>query len=388
MVSSHRRRMRISEIDQEIARLQAERQALLDSPTLSVDAVPVEIISQIFLACLSDLPFAPGEFDLVAVLSHSLATDGKTSLKRLVEGVDLWLSCSQSRPLSHHRRWKSMELNVPLTGLRDLAGTTGGLLHLTHLLLGSAYYDWGAGPEAGHDAEEPITLFAVAPRLRNLHLVLEIMHHLGRPDHVQLPYGQLTSFTGTSFSVRECLEILAKTPSLVDCVFYVHANVNLVALPFSLRLSRLKSLKLFTTGSQPYRCPVMILNNLTLPALETLVLGREDGTEPEIIESFPLTAQKSLQAMPTLATLTLLEWDEQDVVHALSLLDDDVRLGDMSQGTGIFIPELQSLTIQCEKRDNGCDEEFSYNTLLRLLDMMSARPTPLHSFRLVWTSSL
>lgn len=92
--------------------------------------------------------------------------------------------------------------------------------------------------------------------------------------------------------------------------------------------------------------------------------------------------------MPTLETLTLLEWDEQDVVHALSLLGDDVRLGDMSQGTGIFIPELQSLAIQCEKRDNGCDEEFSHNTLLRLLDTMSVRPTPLRSFRLVWTSSL
>jgi hypothetical protein len=46
-----------------------------------------------------------------------------------------------SRIIPHHRRWKNIELNVPLTGLLDLAGTipTGGLLHLTHLLLGSAY---------------------------------------------------------------------------------------------------------------------------------------------------------------------------------------------------------------------------------------------------------
>jgi hypothetical protein len=46
----------------------------------------------------------------------------------------------------HHRRWESIELNVPpsLVCLRDLAKTipTHGLPHLTDLLLGSVQTDW------------------------------------------------------------------------------------------------------------------------------------------------------------------------------------------------------------------------------------------------------
>jgi hypothetical protein len=43
--------------------------------------------------------------------------------------------------------------------------------------------------------------------------------NLSELDRVQLPYRQLTSFTGTSFNTTECLFILAQT--LVTCVFYV-----------------------------------------------------------------------------------------------------------------------------------------------------------------------
>ncbi|KAF7336890.1 F-box domain-containing protein [Mycena venus] len=452
MASPDSRRRRIAEIDEEIARLQAERQALADCLTFPVVTLPVEIVSQIFMYCLPDDPLAPGAFDPAVVLgqvcrlwrdialslpdlwsSWSLAVDGNIPFGRVVMGINLWMSRSQNRPLSirlhhrdgagndvsyadecwwelvsdferevmpsivpHHRRWKKLELNDPLTHLRDLAKVipTDGLPHLTHLLLGSVQLDWGAN---NPDEDEPVTLFADAPQLQNLHLVLEEDGGLERFDHVELPYGQLTSFTGTSFGSCESLTLLDKAPSLVDCVFYIGSTEHM-GIPISSDLPHLQSLKLFTTG--PKVDLAIVLENLTLPALETLVLGRHQGRVENDLASLLLRSECAIQHfscqsmdsdelvdcleyMPTLMTLDLFDYDQREVVEVIRHLDFNLDKHGVE-----LISNLQTIAIQCQKWDKGHEAEFSYNALIALLQAMSKRRTPLRHFRLVWTSSL
>ncbi|KAJ7679110.1 hypothetical protein DFH06DRAFT_1165736, partial [Mycena polygramma] len=198
MASPDTRRARIAEIDQQIAQLQAERDVLVDSLTFPVISLPVEITSQIFLHCIPDDPLNSDSFNAAVVLGHvcrqwrdialalpdlwsawSLAIDGNISRTRLLTGLNLWLARSHNRPLSfrlhhrdgagtpedqlwwgrvddfdmellptivsQHRRWKNLELNVPLTVLGCLSEVVpdDGLPYLTHLLLGSTQEDWG-----------------------------------------------------------------------------------------------------------------------------------------------------------------------------------------------------------------------------------------------------
>ncbi|KAJ6507833.1 hypothetical protein C8R47DRAFT_942892, partial [Mycena vitilis] len=340
------RHARLAEIDREIALLQAERDALVNSLKFPIISLPVEITSQIFLHCIPGDPLSPGSFYPAVVLGHvcrqwreialavpdlwsswSLAIDGNISRKRLLTGLNLWLARSQTRPLSlrlhhrdgagpdvspqdehwwevatdfdvamlpaivpHHRRWENVELNIPLTIVHNLAKVVpvDGLPNLTHLLLGSSQEDWVAYT----DDQGPITLFADAPQLRSLHLVLEAQNNLDRMDHVELPYDQLTHFTGTLFGALECLTLLAKTPLLVECVFYMGTRVPTVNVHAS-TLPHLKSLKLF--ASAPNVHPAIVLEHLTLPALDTLVLGREELAMPHVLSSFVLRSQCTIR---------------------------------------------------------------------------------------------
>jgi hypothetical protein len=120
--------------------------------------------------------------------------------------------------------------------------------------------------------------------------------NLSELDRVQLPYGQLTSFPGTSFNTTECLFILAQTPTLVDCVFYVCSSNRVAPVVTSFSsistLAHLKSLKLFTTGLNAYA--ISIFGRLTLPSVETLVLGHGgEDTVSYFTQSFPWFIRRS-----------------------------------------------------------------------------------------------
>ncbi|KAJ7679113.1 hypothetical protein DFH06DRAFT_505364 [Mycena polygramma] len=445
MATPDARRARIAEINQQIAQLQAERDLLVDSLTFPVISLPVEITSQIFLHCIPDDPLNSDSFNAAVVLGHvcrqwrdialalpdlwsawSLAIDGNISRTRLLTGLNLWLARSHNRPLSfrlhhrdgagpedelwwervddfdkellptigsQHRRWKNLELNVPLTVLKGLSEILpdDGLPYLTHLLLGSVEDELLTDAYTDEDA---ITM--CAPQLRSLHLVLESQRNLDRMGHVQLPYAQLTHFTGTFFSAHECLVILARMPLLVECVFYVSRRTTAVHHVSAPSLPYLKSLKLFSTA--PNAHPATVLHGLTLPALETLVFGRE---EVEVAQMFTFFVMRSecairhfscqsmegedlascLEDMPVLTTLDLFDYDQNVVVDVLRQLEYelDVPLPPLVQA-------LQSITIRCQKQETGHAAEFSYNAVLQFLERMQS--TPLKRFRLVWTTSL
>ncbi|KAJ6456345.1 hypothetical protein C8R47DRAFT_1165415 [Mycena vitilis] len=449
MAAPDTRRARIAEINQQIAQLQAERDLLVDSLTFPVISLPVEITSQIFLHCIPDDPLRSDDPFNAVVLGHicrqwrdialalpdlwsgwSLAIDGNSSRTRLETGLKFWLARSQARPLpirvhhrdgtgpdvsqvelwwkrvgyfgiallptigSQHRRWKTLELNVPLTVLRGLSKILPDdrLPYLTHLLLGSVEEDLLANADTDEDS---ITMFADAPQLRSLHLVLEARRNLDRMGHVQLPYAQLTHFTGTFFSAHECLVILARMPLLVECVFYVSRHTTAV---HHVSAPSLKSLKLFS--ATPDAHPVTVLDDLTLPALETLVLGREEADMAQMFTFFVRRSEcairhfscqsmegeelaSCLEDMPVLATLDLFDYDQHGIADVLRHLK--YQLGAPPEQ---LVPGLQGITIRCQKQGVGHAVEFSYNAVLELLERMAKRPTPPKRFRLVWTTSL
>ncbi|KAJ7757803.1 hypothetical protein DFH07DRAFT_459517 [Mycena maculata] len=438
------RRIRIAQIDEKIAQLQAERHALIASFTFPVITLPVEITSEIFVRCLSDNPLDYSTTEVAVVLGHvcrrwrdialsipclwagwSLAIDRGTSLQQICAGIKLWLSRSKDRPLSirlyhadgvrrdvdeededwwerawdfghavvpllleHQRRWKNIDFSVPVSILRSIPPLTQGHSDLTHLVLGSAERDWGGGGD-----EEVITYFALAPKLRSLHIVLE-EHHLSQMDPVQLPYAQLTSFTGTMFSPMECAFILSLTPALVEGVFYLHdGDANMahhVASPTT--LSHLKSLKLWSTTARVR--PVEALDYLTLPSLETLAFGCckltaglwtfwERSDECAIRHFFCESMEwrelrNCLELMSELDTLELLQYDQQVVTDVMRRLHHHGELSSL-------LPELQSLTVHCHKKRH--DGDFPFIDLLSLLEEL-VTCTPLQRFRLTWTSPL
>ncbi|KAJ7158458.1 hypothetical protein C8R46DRAFT_1109227 [Mycena filopes] len=456
MTASDARRARITEINAEIARLVAERLALSESLTFPVTTLPVEITSEVFLYCVPDDPQDPSSFNPAIALGHvcrqwrdvalslpqlwtalSVAVDGVVYGSHISTGLGSWLLRSQNRPvtirlhhrdgacpdatgtderwwdiagdktgvilptiLAHHQRWENVEFNIPLTLLRPLADFTpnDGLPSLRHLLLGSAQEDWG-----GNDIR-PINLFANAPRLRSLHLVLEASCSLSRMDHVRLPYRQLTSFTGTNFSAHECLTVLASTPSLIECVFYVNGRASAFQIGIP-PLRHLKSLKLLADVHQGVA--VAVVDHLSLPALETLVLlehghGHEQLLLSPTLDSLSLRCGYSLlhfschaqdyndldhclDSMPALTTLELLDHDQAGLADVIRHLDHALS----ESGPDQVVPNLQSLTIECHRREKGKVEESSYNAVIYLLSMLATRiPTPLQHFRMVWTSLL
>ncbi|KAJ7081774.1 hypothetical protein B0H15DRAFT_853480 [Mycena belliarum] len=347
----------------------------------------------------------------------------------IIHGLELWLSRSQHRLLSlrlyqkndwsqnnnsadekwwnraasfgsdvlpfiiaHSQRWERVELNIPISMTHTLSDPNEGLANLTHLVLGSTQEDWGPGDD------DPITLFSQAPRLRNLHLILETENNLnlGRLDRVALPFHQLTSLTGTLFGALECLVVLSKTPALVECDFHVGPTIPEGNFSPGTTLPCLKSLKLWSTARNVHHSAV--LHHLTLPILETLVVGRG---ETRLVPALRSLVDRShcnirhfscgstvdreellecLYTLPMLLTLELLDLSQTDAVELIRRLDFE-----LDQTAGL-VPHLESIALQCRRSHQ--DGDFSFAALHRLLDTMAARPLPLRNFRLTWTTSL
>ncbi|KAJ7476229.1 hypothetical protein FB451DRAFT_269696 [Mycena latifolia] len=412
------RRVRIAEIDREIAKLQTERQTLVESLIFPVLTLPVEITSQIFVECLPPTPPSASTFDAPLVLgrvcsrwreialstpqlwaSWSLAIDGG-SLSRVIYSLKLWLERSKNCPLSirlhhkdctsedvnsddedwwersadfggeitpilgqHYRQWESMEFNMPLSCLRGLSSfvPNGGLPFLRHLTLGSSQEDW-AGTSSFHPV--PLTLFAEAPRLTSVHLILED-NHFPLMEQVHIPYAQLTSFTGTAFSLSECLTLLAQTPALVDCVFYLETHDNLSPFGLSIQpLLHLKTLKLWSSVAYAY----LILGLVTLPSLETLSIACHPGSSSAtryVVDSFFSRSGCNLRSLSfssgllevfsavlqdnssMLSTLELLDYPQQDAFQLLRYLQQIME----SDG----VPHLEDFTIYLKTEGNEGD---------------------------------
>lgn len=443
------RRLRIVQIDQEIAQLQTERHALVESLAFPVITLPVEITSLIFIHSLPDNPLDPTASDAAVVLgsvcrqwreialsipqlwsSWSLAIDGQWDYLDLIrDSFELWVSRSKNQPLSirlhhingtgqdasaqdqewwdlayncgidlvemvgeHHRRWKNIEFSIPVTFLQRLS-PLDGLPHLTHLVLGSNQEDWGGSD----NSEEPFTLFGAAPQLRSLHMILDTQNHLSRFDKVLLPYAQLTNFTGTRFSALECLFVLSRMPALVECLFYIGGSAPMLAnndFSSPITLPHLTSLKLWSMGSRSQ--PSIVLQHLTLPSLEMLAVGRDD----DIHTPYTFAPLLALSEYP-LQHFSCESLEPEDVSKYLEVMPDLLTLEllnyDQQKAMGVIqhlhskleaddLPLIPPLeNITIHCQRKPHDGDFSFHALLLLLDRF---PSSLRRFRLVWTTSL
>ncbi|KAJ7757798.1 hypothetical protein DFH07DRAFT_1060592 [Mycena maculata] len=441
------RRIRIAQIDEKIAQLQAERHALIASFTFPVVTLPVEITSQIFVHSLPDDPLDYSTAEVAVILGRvcrqwrdialsiprlwaawSFAIDGGSSLQGIRDGMELWLSRSKDRPLSirvyhvggsseevdeddlawwqawdvgnvvvpilleHYRRWENIEFNVPVSMVRDLYSLDANQAppNLTRLVLGSAEGDWGS-----LEGDSPITFLAQAPKLRSLHLVLDAEYHLWGMDPVRLPYAQLTSFTGSMFGWMECAFILSLMPALVDCVFHIRNRVPVGAhhsVSSPTTLPHLTSLKLWS--ATPKARPVDALEYLTLPNLATFAVGCDED-EINFGHFYFEFWERSDECTIRHFSCESLKAEElsQCLGTMRELLTLELLHYDQQEVMSVIrclhgkLKELQSLTVHCHKKRH--DGDFSFRALLSLLEEMSSRPTtPLRRFRLMWTSLL
>lgn len=159
----------------------------------------------------------------------------------------------------HSPQWQDMEFSVPFNDLSQLQ-VQGSLPSLEKLVLGSR--------PRRKIAQLPITAFSDAPRLREVHLILDGDLGVG-PHLIVLPWAQLTSFTGTVFALEDCLYVLLWASSLEEGSFHYsghHRDQDLSPLP---PLTRLKSLKL---AEHDTHILVEIFRCITVTALKTLNL--------------------------------------------------------------------------------------------------------------------
>ncbi|KAJ7476043.1 hypothetical protein FB451DRAFT_265630 [Mycena latifolia] len=145
----------------------------------------------------------------------------------------------------------------------------GGFPLLEHLTIGREGADVDFGPGG-------IDFFDTAPRLRSVEIVLDPNGDINI-ELFSLPWANLTSFTGTTFSTDGCLFVLARCPILVDCAFSKCTLEDTVAaLPLP-PITALQFLSVDTSYSL-----LRFLGALTLPQLETLRARLGTGSRANI----------------------------------------------------------------------------------------------------------
>nr|GAT45220.1 predicted protein [Mycena chlorophos] len=437
---------RLAQIDAEAARLYSERAAVAQSLAYPVLKLPVEITSLIFAHCVPQNALNCTLWRAAVVLSsvcrhwHAVAlatAELWTSIpleidrhrpKKTAKGVKLWMARSKTQPLAlrlspvsdpgdmfsdqadawwdkvydfeeyllpvvllHRARWQHLEVSVPLSVLRRACNADiKPLPELTHLSLAPMQEAerWDSA-----DSQESVSLFKMAPKLQSLHLTVENTTDFQWIERIAMPYLQLTTFIGTGFTPSECLAMLRLMPNLVHCAFSVSArdsDYDDERLP----MEHLKTLQLCSAA--PTARPQSILEELTLPRLEALSVGRDDGRVLSWVlvhliersactirffsceELNPEDVPECLDALPNIETLELLNYAQDAAVRALRHLYAGV--------TGYAAPQprwktLESLTLVCRKQLHHGDFPFTF--LLELLEVL-----PVKRFHLLWDTSL
>ncbi|KAJ7461661.1 hypothetical protein FB451DRAFT_1562906 [Mycena latifolia] len=390
-------------------------------------ALPLEILSEIFIHCLPDSEFmqpdtnsAPlillgvcRKFRAVALTTPKLwsSLNFDIQMATRTEFADLlrvWLPRARSAPLSlclHDSdggqasdsvlsilhtivdlspQWCNVDLYLARYWtelLLPLEGKFPSLEKLTITLLG--------------DFHGPIS-FRDAPRLREVDAPY---YHPGRHSRVQLPWNQLITFRTGDIVVSSCFEVLRDASNLRDGTFEFW-DYDSSTLPITiLRLAHLRSLALTEVISFETLAaakPLAILDCLEAPALEslTLRLPHDPDSVPALDTSLLVSfvTRSSLQ----LHTLVLSLTPTADfVIQCLKVLPSLVHLKiepmhavDMNTifpqliGDSDFLPKLESLHIIFSNlHDRPCP---SSSTVIRMLRWRwaGAGVTQLRSFQL------
>ncbi|KAJ6551502.1 hypothetical protein B0H19DRAFT_171959 [Mycena capillaripes] len=389
-------------------RKRASMQAQLDAGIYPVLTLPPEVVSEIFIHCLSDtrarLNVAEAPLLLCNVcrawrdiaiatppLWSSLELTFKFSLfgTNFLDLLDLWLSRTGSHRLSlsvcydeytsgkrrhqlnqlvmllmrHSEQWADVELKLPdASEFHHFKGEFPALetLSVAHPVEPPTY---------------PVTSFAHAPRLTTVQLSLGCAL-----EPLVLPWAQLKVLKCESLYVDDCLKLLRETTQIVELTVYLREDgptpsARLLLLP------TLRSLHLLRE-----ECHIDLLQYLTLPSLEKLSISFQEHDIPRFVSFLSRSAcalryiifdawafnqaelLQCFEAMPALQELKL--WRPRcftdALLHQLSLAD--------------VLPNLKTLELS-----QVYPIQF---TVPALVGMLSARwgtaaPVRLQSFRTV-----
>ncbi|KAJ7462162.1 hypothetical protein FB451DRAFT_1267980 [Mycena latifolia] len=171
---------------------------------------------------------------------------------------------------------QSLELEICVEYLQDLEKAHG---HWSFPLLRTLSICVSDGDD--HDFTVDIEIFTNSPLLR------EVSLSKTPTSSFSLPWHQLSKFTGTAYTIDDCLEVLDLIPNLTECAFAAHSVYD---APASRQVthSNLQSLTLFNDSEvDRSACSADILAYLSLPALQTLeVIDSEADDFDEIFDGF------------------------------------------------------------------------------------------------------
>ncbi|KAJ7167601.1 hypothetical protein C8R46DRAFT_1093547 [Mycena filopes] len=350
-------------------------QTQLDSIVYPVLTLPPEIASEIFVHCLP--VDGKRELDVVnpreapLLLMHickrwrkiALSTPPLWSIFELAQLDDLahtasvWFERARMCPLSikiqrlsadlvqdfpvfmeifrqHSRQVRSLELHTEMFNDLEQMGSPFDLTRLQKLsiYLQSSHQDHHGAP-------------------------YELSLNMG-PSLLTLPWVQVTKFTAESYTPSQCLEALGLMPNLTDCVLAATRQSNLAVAPIFSH-PNIRHLTLLKSGYGA--CSAIILDMVTLPALQTLEIRNVHDFTKDIFNSF------IHRSLPPLQTLVLyprnfLRGTELIISAPFAALGlTELEIGDPSTSfvkeffqsldkNTAFLPRLQSLAFRkCQR---------------------------------------
>ncbi|KAJ7182584.1 hypothetical protein C8R43DRAFT_1054495 [Mycena crocata] len=396
-----------SEDRRSLAHERASVQAQLDAFVYPILTLPPEVVSEIFIHCLSDVRARPNcaeaplllcnvcsQWRSIATLTPELWSSLELTFKfslfgsRFINLIDIWLSRTGSHPLSfsmcydeytvtkrrpeidqlvtvlmrHSNQWVDVELKLPdPCEFHQFKGYFPALKTLAFV-------------HSVQPSTAAVTAFINAPKLIKVQLSFGCSLH-----PIVLPWSQLSILRCESLHVGDCLKLLRETTQIVEFTAYL---IEGGAPPHSppLVLPSLRSLHLLRE-----ECHMDFLQHLTLPTLETLSISFENDDIPRflsflsrsgcsllriIFDAWPfdqLELSKCLEAMPSLQELKL--WRPQYFTDAFLL-----QLADPA----LLLPNLTSLEL-----NHVYPIQFTMPALVGMLASRWNAPVRLESFRTV-----
>ncbi|KAJ6631328.1 hypothetical protein B0H10DRAFT_1978226 [Mycena sp. CBHHK59/15] len=278
----------------------------LDSIVYPVLTLPVEIVSEIFVSCLADVPVSvdasvapllltrvctqwrsialrtPKLWSILAVESHSLRDAGfvETWLRR-ADNTPLTLDLCHFDPnpfpggrarnrkiflpvMARAPQWRDVCVHFPAAMCEVYFLFINRLPKLRKLEIRSMFQ---AGQEH-YSSHAGLDMFSDAPELREVNL-----YGMIPPAVFNLPWHQLTTFRSMQYSASECMTVLSLAPQLVTCEFIDVQNAELSGFRDLPPHHSLQDLTIDATASpDDAHPPVQILRFLRLPALRALDL--------------------------------------------------------------------------------------------------------------------
>ncbi|KAJ7613133.1 hypothetical protein FB45DRAFT_273115 [Roridomyces roridus] len=316
-------RSRIAQLDMEIEGLKrslelrlAERDRCRDvlaQYKYPILTLPSEISSEIFMQFLSSgyTPFIPlvgsesppfllqicRQWRNIALGTPALWSSFQVNLQRRnseslrkqkLQRLELWLERSGSCPLSiglwdvplgpvttsvpsskfpeaimrHAARLQHIHVEVPYEKLRGF--TSAPMPILRSVLIGPTDGNMLADTTP---SETAVSMCMLAPNLREVNLSTTT-----NPFTIILPWSQITTLTAELY-IPEAIHVLRQTTALETCTLTIYGYADFTPTHLAVSLLRLRSLILHWGDGMPDDSLVVLVDALTLPVLDSLVVS-------------------------------------------------------------------------------------------------------------------